>query len=329
MEDNNKLISIIIPAYNVEMYIEECLNSILKEKLNLEIIVVDDGSKDKTAQIIKEGYKNIKIISQKNKGPSNARKVGFLHSKGDYIVFIDSDDYIEQGYLEELYNKIEEEDVEIVIAPIKYYDGKNYSLMEEKRFDKKILESKEYICELLKGNCITSCSNKIYKRKVLKNSVFLDGVHYGEDCYTVVKTLLNSKKISFIESKSYIYRKNVASLTNKKRIPIESYSIIYNKIESELEKISELRENKYYFKYNFLYSFIKNKSILSKRIICDREYRKIFFEYLKDIKFGNININMGKDEKEKQLIASKKRGIISGEICRYINKLRKRVLKCY
>lgn len=329
MEKRNKLVSVIIPAYNVESYIEECLNSILNENLNLEVIIVDDGSKDKTVEIIKEKYKNIKIISQENKGPSLARKIGFSYSKGEYIVFIDSDDYIEKGYLEELYKKIEEENVDIVIAPIKYYDGKNYNLMEEKRFNKKVLESKEYICELLKGNCITSCSNKIYKRKVLEDNVFLGGVHYGEDCYTVVKTLLNSKKISFIEGKSYIYRKNIASLTNKKRIPIESYNIIYNKIEIELEKILELRENKYYFKYNFLYSFVKNKSILSKRIILDKEYRKIFFEYLKDIKLGNINVDMGRDEKEKQLIASKKRGLINGEVFRYTNKLRKRVLKCY
>ncbi len=109
-KNNNDLISIIIPAYNIEKYIERCINSILNQTYkNLEIIIIDDGSKDKTSKIcdiIAKSEKRIHVYHNKNHGVSYSRNYGIKKATGEYIAFIDGDDTIEKTYIEELYNKI-------------------------------------------------------------------------------------------------------------------------------------------------------------------------------------------------------------------------------
>ncbi len=121
MED--KLISIIIPVYNVERYLRECIDSIIAQTYkNLEIILVDDGSSDKSGEICDEYSKKdsrIKVIHKKNGGLSDARNVALDITKGDYIGFIDSDDYIEKDMFQILYNLAEEYNAEI--SSISFY----------------------------------------------------------------------------------------------------------------------------------------------------------------------------------------------------------------
>ncbi len=121
MED--KLISIIIPVYNVERYLRECIDSIIAQTYkNLEIILVDDGSSDKSGEICDEYSKKdsrIKVIHKKNGGLSDARNVALDIAKGDYIGFIDSDDYIEKDMFQILYNLAEEYNAEI--SSISFY----------------------------------------------------------------------------------------------------------------------------------------------------------------------------------------------------------------
>lgn len=121
MED--KLISIIIPVYNVERYLRECIDSIIAQTYkNLEIILVDDGSSDKSGEICDEYSKKdsrIKVIYKKNGGLSDARNVALDIAKGDYIGFIDSDDYIEKDMFQILYNLAEEYNAEI--SSISFY----------------------------------------------------------------------------------------------------------------------------------------------------------------------------------------------------------------
>ncbi|MGL5902590.1 MAG: glycosyltransferase family 2 protein [Cetobacterium sp.] len=326
----NKLISVIIPSYNVQEYICDCIDSILSEILeNFEIIVVDDGSKDRTVDIVREKYPDIKLITQKNQGPSKARKVGLEKSKGEYILFIDSDDYVEKNYTREMYEEIRKTDSDIVVSPVKYYDGVDYIEVEEKKYDNETLEAESYLLDIFKGQHITSCSNKIYKKNILMGEIFLEKVKHGEDCYTLIKALLNSKHISFIKKTSYIYRKNLNSLTNRKRIPIEDYEVVYNSLEKELRKNRKLEKNIYIFKYNFLYILIRSKSIFSKRVLFDKEYRKIYFNYLEDIKNGFIDGSFGNTEKEKSMIEFRKKGVILSELFRLITRLRKREKRKY
>ena len=124
--NKNPLISVVIPVYNVENYLKECIESILNQTLqNIEIICVDDGSKDKSLDILKQyasQYKNITIISQHNKGAGIARNIGLRHASGKYILFFDSDDYMSPQTLEILYNKAENDNADIVIGKSRIYN---------------------------------------------------------------------------------------------------------------------------------------------------------------------------------------------------------------
>ena len=120
-------LSIIIPIYNVEQYIEQCLVSILnKTYKDIEIILVNDGSKDNSMKIIKKylSDKRIKVINKKNGGLSSARNVGLKIATGEYIAFVDSDDWIRIDKLVELYNIIQNEKLDLIIGNGEYYPSK-------------------------------------------------------------------------------------------------------------------------------------------------------------------------------------------------------------
>ena len=107
---NELKVSIVIPCYNVDKYIEECLNSVLNQTYsNLEVVVIDDGSNDGTRRILEEyqnRYRNIKLLIQKNKGMGSARNAGVRVCSGDYLLFVDADDYIQNDTIETLVNAV-------------------------------------------------------------------------------------------------------------------------------------------------------------------------------------------------------------------------------
>ena len=123
------LISIVIPVYNVENYLNRCIESIISQTYeNIEIILINDGSKDNSLLICKE-YKNkdkrIKVIDKKNEGVSIARNIGVEKSSGKYVIFVDSDDWIEKTFVENLHKKISEYNVDICIGGCINYSDKN------------------------------------------------------------------------------------------------------------------------------------------------------------------------------------------------------------
>ena len=125
-------ISIIIPAYNVEEYLEKCLESIISQNFDkVEIIIVDDGSTDKSLQIAKEYQKKYpektRVISQENKGQGGARNTGIKNATGKYLLFVDSDDTIKSGMLETLYAEMEKSNADIVLFGFEYVDEKGRS----------------------------------------------------------------------------------------------------------------------------------------------------------------------------------------------------------
>ena len=147
------LISIIIPVYRVEKYLEECLNSVINQTYaNLEIILIDDGSPDRCGQICDEYAKKderIEVIHQENQGVSNARNHGIEMAKGKYITFIDSDDYLEQDYIKYLYDEITKFNADISICGTIDIDEKNNILKRSKKFEK-TLNLQDAIKEMLK-----------------------------------------------------------------------------------------------------------------------------------------------------------------------------------
>lgn len=227
------LISIIIPMYNVEDYVSECLSSILNQTYkNIEIIVVDDGSNDESAKIVKKISKKdsrIKYKFQCNSGVSHARNQGIRLSKGRWISFVDPDDILEENAIEFLLESNSLKNIDIVIGDFSYLKDKKIITVEN--YDRNCIFDKENIKEIqlqlfskrisaLKGNIgdrIGAPWAKLYKRSFLiENNLFFEKCLFNsEDIYFNLLALEFAENVSYINKPVYIYRLNEESLTKK------------------------------------------------------------------------------------------------------------------
>ena len=207
----DKLVSVIIPAYNVEKYIGECLDSIIFQTYkNIEIIVVNDGSKDNTLSIIRDYSKKdnrIIIIDKQNTGVSDTRNCGINKAKGVYIVFVDGDDYLANDYITYMLSLIDKNDYDFAFS-LNCFTNKCEK--QEKIIHNKTLSSEEATAILLSPRVIVGCWNKIYKREFLnKNSIrFLPELRYGEGLQFITHVTLSTNKIMCSNRKVYYYRRN-------------------------------------------------------------------------------------------------------------------------
>ena len=188
-------ISIIVPVYNAEKYIKKCLDSLVNQtKKEIEIIVINDGSKDDSEKEIKN-FKDtrIKYIKNKNQGIGKTRNQGIKEAQGKYLMFIDSDDYIEKDTCEVLFNKAEEDNLDLVVCDF-YREDENENKIEEKVLDFENTNLKNYPEILSKINL--SPWNKLYKTKMIKdnNILFVEDLKY-EDTPFVFMTLDKANKI--------------------------------------------------------------------------------------------------------------------------------------
>ena len=214
-----KTVSVIIPVYNTEKYLEECIKSIIKQTYsNIEILLIDNGSTDSSPKICDfyaDKYDNIKSFHIKNNGVSNARNYGIKKSIGHYISFIDSDDYIDINMIEEMIKDIEinKTDMSVCNYKLKYQN----STVESKFPQKQVISSDLAIKELYKTNSIQGFSvNKIYKREIIiKNKLsFNENVKMCEDMLFVFQYLMHCKNISIIDHVNYYYRMRMSSASN-------------------------------------------------------------------------------------------------------------------
>lgn len=211
------MFSVIVPVYNVEQYLDKCLASILGQTYkDFECIVVDDGSPDNSSAIIDKYVKQdqrFKVIHQQNMGISTARNAGLDIAKGDYIAFVDSDDYIADDYLEKIALKIADTDADILICGfIEIYKD----CEKNKVFAAKSIES-------IKQNILADvwpsyAWNKCYKKYLFENIRFPVGKIF-EDLLTIPELCLSAKTIVCIPDKLYYYnRQNVNSSTATKNV---------------------------------------------------------------------------------------------------------------
>ena len=211
-------ITIILPVYNVEKYLPQCLDSIISQTFkNFECICVNDGSKDSSLSILQEYAERderFKIISQENKGLSGARNTGIKNTNTKYITFIDSDDWIAENYLEILHNKIEETNADIVRASYKFYFQEENSYKSAKIREIHKINTNSNIERLYKGYAGAFVWAKIYKTSLIKdnNIWFYEGKN-SEDCPFSSLVYLYSKKIIFISDELLFYRKHSSSIT--------------------------------------------------------------------------------------------------------------------
>lgn len=227
---NNPLVSIIIPVYNVEKYLNRCMESVVSQTLKeIEIILVDDGSPDNSSLLCDKWARKdnrIKVVHKRNEGLGLARNTGIQHATGKYIAFIDSDDYVELDMYEKLYTKATASNADIVYCGYKqglpdgsYIDRSDFK--EEKTFDNKAEiehHSIRYFYPLDGGLMMMSVWHSIYKREVIKTEFYSERVVVSEDLHFQLSAILNSRKIVYIPDSLYYYCYNGESLSHTFKI---------------------------------------------------------------------------------------------------------------
>lgn len=217
---NNPLISVIIPIYNVECYLKTCIDSIVNQTYsNLEIILVDDGSPDKCPEICDEYAKKdnrVKVIHQENGGLAHARNVGIANSNGEYLTFVDSDDYVSDDYVESLYKGLIESDADISVASLIVFKESSLSCVTHKREPFVEVKKNDYFKEYAsikaeKSMPFITAWNKLYKKELFDGIKYPKGKLY-EDAFTTYKLIERARKVVYSTTKLYYYRLNPQSI---------------------------------------------------------------------------------------------------------------------
>lgn len=209
----NPLISIIIPVYNVENFLGHCLESIISQTYtNLEIILIDDGSKDKSGLICDEYKKRdsrIIVYHKKNEGASATRNLGLSIFKGDYVCFIDSDDYVTNNFIESLYKLLIENDADFSVCS-RYIVSNNVILKKELLND--CILTGNYIYDFILFR--NSSSNKLFKKSAVIDCQFPTNIIQYEDAFFIRYLCLKVKRIVITSNVYYFYQVNPNSITH-------------------------------------------------------------------------------------------------------------------
>lgn len=282
----NKLISVIVPIYKVELYLEKCLESILNQTYtNLEIILVDDGSPDKCPDICDHYQKidnRIKVIHKKNGGLSDARNSGLKIATGEFVSFIDSDDYIDINMYEKMMNYAEEFNLDIVECGVKhvYKNG----ILDNDEIDKCICDSEEALKYLMLGKKFHQIvCNKIYKTELIRDILFEKGkIH--EDEFWTYKIFMNAKRIGLLNENLYFYFHREGSImsegyTRKSLDGIEARYLRYKDINKLYPNLSFIAKKTLYFYCIYIYQ----KFVLNEKN--NKENMNEVKKYLKEIDF--------------------------------------------
>jgi glycosyltransferase involved in cell wall biosynthesis len=264
------LLSVVVPVYNVEEYLTKCVNSILEQTYKeFEIILVNDGSTDNSPEIcnifaVKDS--RVKVIHKENGGLSSARNAGILASKGKYVVFIDSDDYIIENSFEILLNESIKYDLDIVCGNrIISYPYK--SMKPKQRIIDKVYSGEDFLCENIVNNSMPMCAPyNIYKRELICDNgmYFKDGLLHEDELWTP-QIFLKATKVKAVNIYFYIHIIRTGSITqseNKEKNAKDLVSICY-----ELENIYRRVTNR------------KNRKVLNDNLMT---------LYLNAINIGNL-----------------------------------------
>ena len=210
-----ELISVVVPIYNVEKYLRLCLDSLLMQTYtNFEVLMINDGSPDDSANICKEYLakdRRFQYFEKENSGPSDTRNYGIEHSKGEYITFVDSDDWLKETFLADLYEAITRTGADIALSTyIKYDDLQSvYNIPIIGEYYERIWMSDEFIRELpkleMKDNSYSNPWAKLFKRELFRTIRFPKG-KLIEDTRTNIKLFLESSRLVYINKCLYFYR---------------------------------------------------------------------------------------------------------------------------
>ena len=215
--EKGELISIIVPIYNVENYLRHCLDSIQKQTYqNFECLLINDGSPDNSADICREYVSKdsrFRYFEKENGGVSSARNLGIEHSKGQYITFIDSDDWVESDYLDVLYKVLKDEAADISVSTYKQFDmtaNCYYVHSYQRGYEKRVFVQDEFILELplleRYDRSFGYSTGKLVNRNMLGNVRFNEVTTLSEDMEFWYKVYLFLHKVVYVNRDAYIYR---------------------------------------------------------------------------------------------------------------------------
>ena len=249
---NNELISIIVPIYNTEKYLRQCLDSILNQTYtNFEVLLVNDGSTDSSGMICQEYVENdsrFRYFEKENGGASSARNLGLERSGGAYITFIDSDDWVEPNYLDVLYTALKENDTDVAISTYKRFaqDGVFY-LRSYSREDDEFLNigtrSRDSFLEILPrlgelDHSFYSISSKLIKREIIGNLLFDEQISYAEVLNFFFYLYLGVESVVFVRDYTYVYRTHDASTSqNVNELQALQELEIYKKMFQQIDRM--------------------------------------------------------------------------------------------
>lgn len=295
----NDLISIVVPVYNVEKYLVKCVNSLIEQTYkNIEILLINDGSTDESLKICNNLSKldsRILVYDKKNGGLSDARNYGIERVKGKYILFVDSDDYINKDMINILYENLKNNNCDISVCGIQKYDDNTLPIenISKKEKNRVYLSTEDIINSMVKDNFVQNyATNKLFSIKLFNEIRFPVKKNY-EDIQTIYRLFLKSKGMVVSPLKLYYYyqRNDSIHATYSDKNILD----LFDAINSRYTNLKNLNLDTYYLKkdtatlfVNCYYRVYKSKSSNVRKYIVDNK----LFKYYSDIFGGTLSLFM-------------------------------------
>lgn len=261
----NPKISIIVPIYNAEKYLHRCIDSIISQTFtDFELLLINDGSKDNSGAIC-EKYATldtrISIFHKENKGVGSARNMGLVNATGDYVMFVDSDDYMQPQMCEIMLTTLVETDADLVICGTEENGGCFWKPNED--IDYSFTQLLENFVSLLHTELLSPPWNKIFKKEKIGNQNFREDMSFGEDLMFNIEYLKKCEKVAFIKASPFFHEKeNEVSLVAK----FDRYRLI--DIEKLWVVIDEFSKNK----KGLFYKYLRDLTVYARQLFKTEQY---------------------------------------------------------
>lgn len=286
----SELISVIVPVYNVEQYLEKCIDSIINQTYkNLEIILVDDGSTDNSSNLcdlLAKKDSRIAVYHKENGGLSSARNFGIDKANGEFIGFIDSDDYIDNDMYETLYNLIKQDKSDVSMCGLYniYANRKDSQVKEVKKY----LMNAEEAIQMVLDSKITSVTavNKLYRKEIFSDLRY-DLGKTSEDAFLIVRLLDKCNLISVTDERKYYYYHRANSITKKpfsekSMDVIDAYNLNYSIVKEKYPKITSSAKRRVLWAYFYVLDLL---CVSEDRYKYDKLANELIYKLKKDTWF--------------------------------------------
>lgn len=293
---NDRLVSIIVPVYNVEKYLSECIESLeLQTYTNIEILLIDDESTDSSGIICDNAAiidDRIKVIHKKNGGAASARNVGIDIAQGDYVCFVDSDDYVAVNYVERLISKLSEYSADVAVCSYYYLFPNKLEVVGYKGGDK-LSTQVEYLAQFLNDWTCGLAVNKVFKRESLTDVRYEEG-HRIDDEFFTYQLIMNAERVIEFQEPLYFYRMRKSSVMHGYHEKKELY--ILDKIDYMKKRLENISVRYPELKNSFLKNLVENYTRFWSISPNSTTIRKVILQVLRihffDILFSPIGIKL-------------------------------------